>query len=769
MVNKLLKAHPECYEWGQCRILDLLAHYRPKGPEDTDTILERVAPRLAHANPSVVLAAGKVISLILDLASESARQTYMSKVANAYVTLLGANAAPIEVQFVICRDVYVLLHKFPSMFLNHTKAFLVRYNDPTYLKLEKIGVMLRLLSSKNTPGIVQELVQYSNDVVDIPFLKAVIRALGLVAIRVEAQSAPCIEHLLRLAGAGGPEVQNDVICVLKDILRKYPRMHGHILPFLFGNTESSAGLALESHVENPDALHAVVWMLGEFSDQIPSAPQVLANYLQAIDVLTQGSGVQLAILTATIKMFLCNPPMMENILREVLNMYLQRATNPDVRDRAMVFYRLLTDESCADKLGAVVLGAKSTVEVDTTSLDMTKIGDFLRCLNTVACVHRELPASFLPKYGVPAGGSSVHDIDDDDDIEEITTPTTPVDQQPTLTGGNTTANNNNGHTTTKPLSPPSQGTNGAPPPQSLPQPPRYVDPLDDIFGGGSSKQSPVTPNAPNNRPNTTPTSAPPSGGIDDLFASPTKQAAVPRQLPTDLPPIVLAEGPGKGLLIRGRLIDVGEHFVAALELHFENRAVHPFTDFALQVNKSVHGFRTVEALRQQMSAPLLPLQSHTVTMPLQYVASHVETAGVEAVEVALKCNIGILYFNVPIPPEYMYKRVKEYNKKDFAASWRAIDNAKERRFPFPMSTALASAEALQAVLQTKCRACFVARRPTPEHDNLYFVFQHQSGEWVYLEVVLIPSSAEHSYCCAKADNASQVSILQVAITTALKI
>ena len=72
IVHKLLNALSECYEWGQCRILDLLTLYRPKGHEDTDVMLERISPRLSHSNAAVVLAAGKATCGILDLASESA-------------------------------------------------------------------------------------------------------------------------------------------------------------------------------------------------------------------------------------------------------------------------------------------------------------------------------------------------------------------------------------------------------------------------------------------------------------------------------------------------------------------------------------------------------------------------------------------------------------------------------------------------------------------------------------------------------------------------
>ena len=48
------------YRWGQVFILDCVATYEPRDERDATSILERVTPRLAHANAAVVLSAVKV-------------------------------------------------------------------------------------------------------------------------------------------------------------------------------------------------------------------------------------------------------------------------------------------------------------------------------------------------------------------------------------------------------------------------------------------------------------------------------------------------------------------------------------------------------------------------------------------------------------------------------------------------------------------------------------------------------------------------------------
>lgn len=59
-LQKLLAAVNECTEWGQVFILDALASYRPQDAREAESIVERVTPRLQHANSAVVLSAVKV-------------------------------------------------------------------------------------------------------------------------------------------------------------------------------------------------------------------------------------------------------------------------------------------------------------------------------------------------------------------------------------------------------------------------------------------------------------------------------------------------------------------------------------------------------------------------------------------------------------------------------------------------------------------------------------------------------------------------------------
>ena len=51
--------------WGQVFILDALSRYKAADAREAENIVERVTPRLQHANCAVVLSAVKVVNLLI--------------------------------------------------------------------------------------------------------------------------------------------------------------------------------------------------------------------------------------------------------------------------------------------------------------------------------------------------------------------------------------------------------------------------------------------------------------------------------------------------------------------------------------------------------------------------------------------------------------------------------------------------------------------------------------------------------------------------------
>ncbi len=130
VLQKLLAALNECTEWGQVFILDALAKYHPADQVEAEAIVERVTPRLQHANSAVVMSAVKVILGYMDQCNPEVVRTLTRKLAPPLVTLL--NSEP-EIQYVALRNINLIVQKRPQV-LEHE------------IKVRALGVVRRALA-----------------------------------------------------------------------------------------------------------------------------------------------------------------------------------------------------------------------------------------------------------------------------------------------------------------------------------------------------------------------------------------------------------------------------------------------------------------------------------------------------------------------------------------------------------------------------------------------------------------------------------------------
>ena len=79
------------------------------------------------------------------------------KMAPPLVTLL---SLPPEVQWVALRNINLLLQKRSGILSNEMLVFFCKYNDPLYVKVEKLDIMVRLASEDNVDALLSELKEY---------------------------------------------------------------------------------------------------------------------------------------------------------------------------------------------------------------------------------------------------------------------------------------------------------------------------------------------------------------------------------------------------------------------------------------------------------------------------------------------------------------------------------------------------------------------------------------------------------------------------------
>lgn len=62
-----------------------------------------------------------------------------------------------EIQWVALRNINLILQKRPDALANEIRVFFCKYNDPPYVKMEKLDIMIKLASEKNVDTLLSEL------------------------------------------------------------------------------------------------------------------------------------------------------------------------------------------------------------------------------------------------------------------------------------------------------------------------------------------------------------------------------------------------------------------------------------------------------------------------------------------------------------------------------------------------------------------------------------------------------------------------------------
>ena len=117
-------------------------------------------------------------------------------------------------QYVALRNINLLLQKQPDILSKEMRVFFCKYNDPSYVKLEKLEIMIRIANEKNFEQLLMELKEYALEV-DMDFVRRSVKAIGQCAIKIESACERCVNVLLDLINTKVNYVVQEAIVVIK--------------------------------------------------------------------------------------------------------------------------------------------------------------------------------------------------------------------------------------------------------------------------------------------------------------------------------------------------------------------------------------------------------------------------------------------------------------------------------------------------------------------------------------------------------------------------
>lgn len=704
---KLLAALNECTEWGQVFILDALVAYEAPSAKDAESVIERISPRLQHANCAVVLSAVKVIMKQMDaVQNPQLIESLCKKMAPPLVTLLSAEP---EIQYVALRNINLIIQKRPEVFMskedpNKIKVFFCKYNDPIYVKMEKLEIMVSLTNERNIDLVLMEFKEYATEI-DVDFVRKAVRAIGRAAISLERAADRCMVVLVELIQTKVNYVVQEAAIVIKDVFRRYPNKYENVITTLCENLDT---------LDEPEAKASMVWIIGEYADRIDDADELLEGFLETFTEET--ATVQLQLLTATVKLFLThkNPNgKPQELIKQVLAQATNETDNPDLRDRAYIYWRLLSSGD-PDAARDIVLAEKPVITDDSNSLEPSLLDELLSNMGMLASVYHKPPDAFVSRTRVivPQGDELADDYDagmDSSAAASTSAPAAPATAaMPDLMGG--------------------LDELAAPPAPAAPAAAGGGDLLGDLLG--LDAPAPAAPAAAAASPLDNLLGL---GGPAPAPAAPAVQKAV--LLPADK---------GQGFAIAGAITKQGGQPVLAMT--FQNQTAGPLDGFQVMFNKNAFCISPAAALQ----APAVPPGgSAEVVLPLAFSGQPAPLTSPPALQVAIKSprqNPNVHYFATPItslgPLLLPGGNIEE---TAFLNLWRSIADTNEKRVDFA-DVAFRGAEAAGPALQA-ANMFVMASRPAGSIMATYVSALAPPNVPLLLELKYTPGAMGVSVAC----------------------
>lgn len=236
--------------------------------------------RLSQASASVLLAATKVF-MKYTKGSQVINKQVMERLQAPLITLMtsGETAGNYEITYIVLQHIYLLVSKFSvrsnastttayNLFQNDYKHFFCKMEEPTYIKNTKIDVLGFIANETNMQEIINELSEYIVDV-NSDLAKKAISCIGRIAVRVPSMAKVVVHCVLKFFKFKTDYISSQCIIACSVLLRKYPQFIDEVMPFVQD---------LHNLITKGEAKVALIWILGEFGEKIPSAPYILESY-----------------------------------------------------------------------------------------------------------------------------------------------------------------------------------------------------------------------------------------------------------------------------------------------------------------------------------------------------------------------------------------------------------------------------------------------------------------------------------------------------------
>lgn len=341
---KILRGLPETSEWSQINLLKIILQYDTDEIDEIENILDSMLSRLSHINPAIVFYSSNVI---IKFAKKLTDQTLYRGVLRKLSSPLGSlMSSSNEMVYLLLRNFQIISEEY-SIIFEDPKVFFLNFNEPMYIKTEKVKLLSTLCNSSNHKLIITEIYEYCNDP-SPEFSRLSIEILWRIALRLEialpsilkiftkvlkdSQNNSFVNHLL-----------NEICYGLHFLVRKYKNKF---------DVKDQIGIILKSwdRLVDKNSKTSYLYFFNKFG--LSQKDEIVNQITECCqDFENEDEEVQLMTLSLVMKFYLDFPSQLDSLAKRIFKYCTEINHNPDLRDKAFIYWRLITiNKSVAKKL-----------------------------------------------------------------------------------------------------------------------------------------------------------------------------------------------------------------------------------------------------------------------------------------------------------------------------------------------------------------------------------------------------------------------------------
>jgi vesicle coat complex subunit len=177
-----------------------------------------------------------------------------------------------EIGYSILRYLVSVVKIYPDVVGEDYGHFICDYNDPFYIKIEKMEIMFVMANKRNAKKILDEFYEYHKEI-NSEFVKQAINYMYRIALKVrtEAPHALVLYQKILENLHESSEHTNHIAIGTAVIIRAFPKVKG-------GTDIVKAISKVHKSLQDQEAKVAFIWLLGEYCEKIEGSGPILEYF-----------------------------------------------------------------------------------------------------------------------------------------------------------------------------------------------------------------------------------------------------------------------------------------------------------------------------------------------------------------------------------------------------------------------------------------------------------------------------------------------------------